>query len=277
MELLRYVTIGQYIPRESPVHRLDPRTKLLAVAVWMVIIFLVRDFLGYALFTLTLLALLAVAQIPLGYVLKGLRPVLFLLVLTLALNILFSGPAEGKVLWRLGPFVATQEGLIRGLFVGYRLVLLVVVTSLLTFTTSPVDLTDGIERLLRPFRRLGVPAHELAMMMTIALRFIPTLLSETEKIIKAQMARGADFERGNILRRARAFIPVLVPLFLSAFRRAEELALAMEARCYRGGENRTRMKQLIFRSGDIVAWIFVALASALFLVPASVWATLAGR
>ncbi|MDR5693932.1 MAG: energy-coupling factor transporter transmembrane protein EcfT [Armatimonadota bacterium] len=273
MELLRYVTIGQYIPRDSPVHRLDPRTKLLAVLVWMVVIFFVRDFVGYSLFTVVLLTLLAVAQIPLGYVLKGLRPVLFLLVLTLVLNILFSGPAEGKVLWRFGPFAATQEGLIRGLFVGYRLVLLVVVTSLLTFTTSPVDLTDGIERLLRPFRRFGVPAHELAMMMTIALRFIPTLLSETEKIIKAQMARGADFERGNILRRARAFIPVLVPLFLSAFRRAEELALAMEARCYHGGENRTRMKQLAFRRGDVVAWIFVALSSGLFLIPADIWLT----
>jgi energy-coupling factor transport system permease protein len=172
-------------------------------------------------------------------------------------------PAAGsRELFRLGPLIATAQGLRTGLFVGARLILLVIVTSLLTFTTSPVELTDGLERLLRPFRRLGLPAHELAMMMTIALRFIPTLLEETEKIIKAQMARGAEFDRGNVLQRARAFVPVLVPLMISAFRRSEELALAMEARCYRGGEGRTRMYELRWRRADLVAFVLMAAAAA---------------
>src|SRR2546427_6900803 len=242
MELTRYVTIGQYLPRESPVHRLDPRTKIAAVTVLTVAVFVVRDFSGYALLTLFLLAVVVASQIPLGYLLRGLRPILFLLLMTVVLNVFFSGIQSGTVLFRLGPLVATREAVMRAGFVGYRLVALILVTSLLTFTTSPVQLTDGIERILRPFRRLGVPAHELAMMMTIALRFIPTLLEETEKIMKAQMARGAEFEHGNILRRARALVPGLGPLFVSAFRRADELAPALEARCYRGGEHRTRMK-----------------------------------
>jgi len=206
MELTRYVTIGQYLPRESPVHRLDPRTKIAAVTVLTVAIFVVGDFSGYGLLTLFLLGVVLVSQIPLGYLLRGLRPILFLLLMTVALNVFFSGITGGTVLFQLGPLVATREAVARAVFIGYRLVALVLVTSLLTFTTSPMQLTDGIERILRPFRRLGVPAHELAMMMTIALRFIPTLLEETEKIMKAQMARGAEFERGNVLRRARALV-----------------------------------------------------------------------
>src|SRR5256712_4919627 len=235
MELTRYVTIGQYIPRESPVHRLDPRSKIAAVTVLTVAVFVVRDFSGYGLLTLFLLGVVLASQIPLGYLLRGLRPVLFLLLMTLVLNVFFSGIQGGTVLFQLGPVVATREAVLRAVFIGYRLVALVLVTSLLTFTTSPVQLTDGIERILRPFRRLGVPAHELAIKLTNVLRFCPTLLEETEKIMKAQMARGAEFEHGNILRRARALVPVLVPLFVSAFRRADELALAMEARCYCGG------------------------------------------
>ncbi|MBI2123089.1 MAG: energy-coupling factor transporter transmembrane protein EcfT, partial [Armatimonadetes bacterium] len=227
----RFVTIGQYIATESPVHRLDPRTKIGAVTLLMVVIFLVRDFTGYALLTAFLFGIVVLSRIPVSHVLRGLRPIVFLLAVTLILNVFFSGIEGGQVLFRLGPLVVTREAVVRAVFIGYRLIALVVATSLLTFTTSPVELTDGIERLLRPFRRIGVPAHELAMMMTIALRFIPTLLEETEKIIKAQMARGAEFERGNVFRRARALVPVLVPLFVSAFRRAEELALAMEARC----------------------------------------------
>ncbi len=271
MELIRYVTIGQYIPRDSAVHHLDPRTKITAVTIMMVAIFLVRDFGGFALLTLFLLGVVLIAQIPLGYVLRGLRPVVFLLLLTVILNIFFSGIQGGTLLVRLGPLVVTRENLIRGAFIGYRLIALVVVTSLLTFTTSPVALTDGIERLLRPFRRIGVPAHELAMMMTIALRFIPTLLEETEKIMKAQMARGADFQSGGPLRRARALIPILVPLFVSAFRRADELALAMEARCYRGGESRTRMKQLRFATADGIALVVVVGAAIVFVLPAHTW------
>ncbi len=277
MELVRYVTIGQYLPRESPVHRLDPRTKMGAVALLTVTIFLVRDFAGYGLLALFLAAVVALAQIPYGYLLRGLRPVLFLLALTVVLNVFFSGASGGPVLFRVGPLVATQQGVLRAAFVGCRLVALILVTSLLTYTTSPVDLTDGMERFLRPFRRLGVPGHELAMMMTIALRFIPTLLEETEKIMKAQMARGAVFDRGGVLQRARALVPVLVPLFVSAFRRAEELGLAMEARCYRGGEHRTRMKQLRLRVRDGVALGVTAAAAAAFMVPASVWVSLIRR
>ncbi len=274
MELIRYVTIGQYIPRDSPVHRLDPRTKIAAVTLVMVAIFVVRDFFGYALLTLFLLGVTLVSRIPLGYILRGLRPVFFLLLLTVILNVFFSGIAGGTPLFRVGPVTVTLEAVLRAAFIGYRLIALVVVTSLLTFTTSPVELTDGMERLLRPFRRIGVPSHELAMMMTIALRFIPTLLLETEKIMKAQMARGAEFDRGGILRRARAMVPILVPLFVSAFRRADELALAMEARCYRGGEGRTRLKELQFASRDAVAVLVTVAASALFIVPFTTWAGL---
>lgn len=274
MELTRYVTIGQYLPRESPVHRLDPRTKIAAVAILTVAIFVVRDFGGYSLLTLFLLGVVLISQIPVGYLLRGLRPVLFLLLLTVVLNMFFSGIQGGTVLFRLGPLLTTREAVARALFVGYRLVALVLVTSLLTFTTSPVELTDGIERILRPFRRLGVPAHELAMMMTIALRFIPTLMEETEKIMKAQMARGAEFDQGRLMRRARALVPVLVPLFVSAFRRADELALAMEARCYRGGDHRTRMKQLRFAVRDGVALVLTLVAAVLFAIPASVWTSL---
>lgn len=271
MELSRYVTIGQYIPRKSPVHRLDPRTKIAAVGMLMVAIFVVRDFVGYALLTAFLLGVIALASIPIGYVLRGLRPILFLLLLTVILNTFFGGVREGTVLVQVRGIVVYREAVLRAAFIGYRLIMLVAVTSLLTFTTSPVALTDGIERLLRPFRRIGVPAHELAMMMTIALRFIPTLLEETEKIMKAQMARGAEFDRGGALRRARALVPVLVPLFVSAFRRADELALAMEARCYRGGDRRTRMRELIFAPRDAVALAVVLAASTVLAVPYAVW------
>jgi energy-coupling factor transport system permease protein len=275
MELSRFITIGQYVPRESPVHRLDPRTKIAAVTAFMIVIFVVRDFVGYGLLALFLIAIVALARIPLGFVLRGLRPIVFLLLLTVVLNVFFSGVDGGTVVFRIWRLTATREGIMRALFIACRLILLVGVTSLLTFTTSPVELTDGIERLLRPFRRIGVPAHELAMMMTIALRFIPTLLEETEKIMKAQMARGAVFDRGGALRRARALIPVLVPLFVSAFRRADELALAMEARCYRGGEQRTRMKELRFAPRDAAALVITAVVAVLFALPFSVWQRLA--
>lgn len=274
MELSRFVTIGQYIPADSLVHRLDPRTKIAALTSVMVAIFMAKDFAGYGLLAVSLLGVIVLSQVPLGFVLRGLRPIVFLLILTVILNVFFSGMQGGHVLFRWGPLVATREAVLRAVFIGYRLIALVVATSLLTFTTSPVELTDGLERLMRPFRRVGLPAHELAMMMTIALRFIPTLLEETEKIIKAQMARGADFQRGNVLRRARALVPVLVPLFVSAFRRADELALAMEARCYRGGDHRTRMKELRFAARDGVALILTVAASAVFALPYEVWVSL---
>ncbi|MDI6771969.1 MAG: energy-coupling factor transporter transmembrane component T [bacterium] len=261
MELTRYITVGQYLPRSSPLHHLDPRTKILATTALMVTLFLIPSFAGLGLLAAGLIALLVLGQIPLGYALRGLRPIAVLLLLTVFLNTFFGGGEGGRTLFQAGPLVATEEGFRRALFVGLRFILLVTAATLLTFVTSPVELTDGLEWLLRPFRRVGVPAHELAMMMSIALRFIPTLLEETEKIMKAQMARGAEFGQGSILRRARAFVPVLVPLLISAFRRSEELALAMEARCYRGGEGRTRMKELRWRITDLVAGALVIAVS----------------
>ncbi len=266
MELTKHIPVGQYLPRSSPVHGLDPRTKILATAVLMVVLFIVPTFAGLGLFAASLIGMLALGQIPVGYAIRGLRPVAFFLLLTLFLNLFFAAGDPTPVLFRLGPLIATVGGLRNGLFLGARLILLVAVTSLLTYTTSPVELTHGLEALLRPFRRVGIPGHELAMMMSIALRFIPTLFEETERIAKAQMARGAAFGEGNPLRRAVAFIPVLVPLILSAFRRSEELAVAMEARCYSGGAQRTRMKELRLRPADAVAAVAILAGAALFVL-----------
>lgn len=260
MELTRTFTLGQYLPRDSTLHRLDPRAKILLTITLAVTLFFVPSFAGLGACAAGLLLLLALGRIPFGYALRGLRPLVVLLGLTAVLNTFFAAGDPTPVLFRLGPLIATEGGLRTGVFVSTRLILLVVTTSLLTFTTSPVELTDGLERLLRPFRRIGLPGHELAMMMTIAMRFIPTLLEETEKIAKAQMARGAEFDQGPPWRRARAFVPVLVPLMISAFRRSEDLALAMEARCYRGGDGRTRMNELHWRPADLVAFVAVAAA-----------------
>jgi energy-coupling factor transport system permease protein len=265
MEFATYVPIGQYLQRDSAVHRLDPRTKIVATIALMIVLFFVGTFSGLGLFGAATLVLLAIGDIPLGFALRSLRPVAVLLALTVFLNTFFAGGESSRVLFTVGPLVATEAGLRAALFIGLRLLLLVAITSLLTFTTSPVELTDGVEWMLRPLRRVGVPGHELAMMMSIALRFIPTLLEETERIMKAQMARGAEFSEGNALRRAQALIPVLVPLMLSAFRRSEDLALAMEARCYRGGDERTRMKELRWRAADGLAAALVAAACAVFL------------
>ncbi|NLI61320.1 MAG: energy-coupling factor transporter transmembrane protein EcfT [Clostridiales bacterium] len=255
--MLKDLTIGQYFPGRSFIHLLDPRIKIVISFLFIVLIFFVKSFLGYAFVFLFLASIVAISQIPPKYVIKGLRPLLFIIILTFILNIFFiSGET---VLFRLGFLVLTKEGLLQGVFMALRLMFLVSGTSLLTLTTSPIALTDGIESLLNPLKVIKFPAHELAMMMTIALRFIPTLLEETDKIMKAQMARGADFESGNILQRAKALVPLLVPLFISAFRRADELAMAMEARCYRGGDNRTRMKVLRVDRRDYIALGFTLL------------------
>jgi energy-coupling factor transport system permease protein len=251
--MLNDLTIGQYLPLDSPIHRLDPRTKLLAVTALVTLLFLVQGFWGYALVTGFLALAVILSRISFGYLVKGLKPLWMIIAITLALHLFMT---EGRVLAYLGPLKITYEGLTRGLFMTARLVLLIALTSLLTLSTSPIALTDGIESLLRPFRRFGVPAHELAMMMTIALRFIPTLLEEAEKIMKAQMARGADFESGHLMQRAKNLVPLLVPLFVGAFRRADELATAMEARCYRGGEGRTKFRPLVMRRAD---WATLAL------------------
>ncbi|HWR44421.1 energy-coupling factor transporter transmembrane component T [Sporomusa sp.] len=264
--MLTDITLGQYFPGRSPIHLLDPRTKILGVIVYISTIFLAEDYLAYGILAAFAAMAVGISGIPAKMVVRSIKPLWIIIVLTLAIHI-FSTP--GTVLYNLGPLSITKEGIHMGILMSLRLALLIAVSSLLTFTTSPIALTDGIERLLNPFRRLGVPAHELAMMMTIALRFIPTLLEEADRIMKAQMARGADFASGNILSRAKNMVPLLVPLFISAFRRADELAVAMEARCYRGGENRTRMKELKLGVQDMLAAVtFAVLIVVLVIVRA---------
>lgn len=251
--MLRDITIGQYFPIDSPVHRLDPRIKIIISFIYLISLFIVKDLLVFAFVTVFLLFIIKISKVPVKYILKELKPIFLIIIFAFTIN-LFMTP--GKIMFSYGIFKITEEGLYQAIFMVLRLVYLIIGTSMLTLTTSPIALTDGIEYLLNPFKKIGLPAHELAMMMTIALRFIPTLLEETDKIMKAQMARGADFESGNVMKRAKALIPLLVPLFISAFRRADELAMAMEARCYRGGENRTRMKVLRYGKNDVVASVF---------------------
>ena len=260
--MLNDITLGQYFPGNSPIHLLDPRTKILGIVLYIFTIFLAKGYLAYAILIAFAVMAVLISAIPFRLVLKSIKPLWIIVLLTLAIHV-FTTP--GTVIGNLGPLTVTQEGTRMGVLMSLRLVLLIAVSSLLTFTTSPIALTDGIERLLNPFRRLGVPAHELAMMMTIALRFIPTLLEETDRIMKAQMARGADFASGNILKRAKNMVPLLVPLFISAFRRADELAVAMEARCYRGGENRTRMKELKLGTRDMLAAVVLAILPVILL------------
>ena len=270
MEFFRGLVLGQYVPVDSAIHRLDPRTKILATLLLLTVMFGVREFAGLAILTLLLVAVVLAARIAPAYLLRGLRPLFWLLVFAVVLQVFF-GEAGGHPMFRWGPVVVTRENLAQAAFYGWRLLLLVLSTTVMTLVTSPMEFTDGLERLLRPFQRVGVPAHDLAMMMTIALRFIPTLLEEAEKIMKAQMARGAEFTRGSLPARARALIPLLVPLFVGAFRRADALAIAMEARCYRGGENRTRMHMLRFGPQDLVAVTVVAAAAAFALIPPAAW------
>ena len=253
--MLKDITIGQYFPGSSVIHRLDPRIKIVLTFVLIISLFTAGSMPGYGICALFVLAGLVLSRVPVKYVFKGLRPLLIILLLTIFVNMFM---VAGEVIYRLGPLDITREGLVQAVRMATRLVLLVMGASLLTLTTSPIALTDGIEKLLGPFRRVGVPAHELAMMMTIALRFIPTLLDETDKIMKAQMARGADFESGNLVNRAKNLVPLLVPLFISAFRRADELALAMESRCYRGGKGRTRLKVLHMAGRDYLALLLGA-------------------
>ncbi|MEN1762131.1 energy-coupling factor transporter transmembrane component T [Anoxynatronum sibiricum] len=253
--MLKDITIGQHYPTGSLIHRLDPRTKIIGTFVFMAGLFMIRDFKAYLVVMALLLMVIAGSKVPLRYVLKGLRPLMVLIMVTFFINLFMT---RGTVFFQLGPVNMTWEGLRQGVFMALRLIFLIMGTSMLTLTTSPITLTDGIEHLLNPLKRVGVPAHELAMMMTIALRFIPTLLEETDKIMKAQMARGADFESGNLIHRAQSLVPLLVPLFISSFRRADDLAMAMEARCYRGGENRTRMKALKWQQADAAGLVLMS-------------------
>ena len=254
--MLKNITLGQYYPGNSPIHRMDPRMKIYLTIAYIVSVFLVKDLVGYALAFLFLLGIAKIAEINLGFLMRGIKALRFIIVFTFVINLLFS--TGETVLFSWGFLKLTKEGLQNAVFFSLRLVFLVMGTSMLTLTTSPVVLTDGLERMMRPLSKLRFPSHELAMMMTIALRFIPTLLEEADKIMKAQMARGADFESGNLIARAKAMIPLLVPLFVGAFRRATDLAMAMEARCYRGGEHRTRMKELGYTRVDFIALIVMA-------------------
>lgn len=252
--MIRDITIGQYYPGESWVHKLDARIKIVATLLYIVALFVVHDFIGFAIAFVALAAVIIVSKVPLKFILRGLKPVFLILAFTLILNLFMI---QGEVLVQIGIFHITREGVYTAVFMAIRLVLLIVGSSMLTLTTRPIGLTDGIEALLAPFKKIGLPAHELAMMMTIALRFIPTLLEETDKIMKAQQARGADFESGNLFNRAKALVPILVPLFISAFRIAQDLAMAMEARCYGSARKRTRMNEMKMGSRDVVSIILL--------------------
>ena len=254
--MIRDITIGQYYSGESVIHRLDARLKIVATVLFIIELFVVNDFIGFALCAVCLGIVVSASKVPLNFIMRGMKPILLILIFTFCLNI-FMIP--GNELVRIGFLKITDAGLYTAVFMAIRLVLLIVGTSLLTFTTKPINLTDGIESLLGPLGKIGVPTHELAMMMSIALRFIPTLLEETDKIIKAQQARGADFESGNLIRRAKALVPILVTLFVSAFRIAQDLAMAMEARCYKGGKGRTRLHQMKFGKIDYMASVIMVL------------------
>lgn len=257
--MLKDITLGQYFPGSSAIHRLDPRSKIIFMFLYIAIIFCIKNMFSYVVVGAFVFLSAHSSGIPIKYMVKGIKPIVFFIFLTAFFNLFFT---PGKVIFSYGFIVISQEGIRLAVFMILRLLFLILGTSLLTLTTSPIVLTDGIEELISPLKKIGVPSHEIAMMMTIALRFIPTLLEETDKIIKAQTARGADFESGNIFRRAKAMLPILIPLFMSAFRRADELATAMECRCYRGGENRTKLKELKFGKTDFFALLIMILFGA---------------
>lgn len=249
--MIRDITIGQYYGTDSVIHRLDPRVKIAGTLLYIISLFTFHNFTGYVIAVAFFGIIVYLSKVPFSYIVRGLKPIFFMLVFTAVLN-LFWTPGESFFTW--GVIHLTWEGLRKTIFISLRLIFLILGSSVMTLTTTPNQLTDGIERLLRPFRRLHVPVHEMAMMMSIALRFIPILIEETDKIMKAQAARGADFENGNIVQRLRNMLPILVPLFISAIHRANDLALAMDARCYHGGDGRTKMHPLRYRSQDILAY-----------------------
>ena len=252
---LRDITLGQFFPGNSPIHNLDPRAKLVAMICYIVALFMGQWFVTYAILLVVLIAVVAVSTVKPKALVRGLKPVVFILVFTAVLNIFYT-PGEPLVSFWI--FTITKEGILHAFFMVVRIIMLITCTFLLTYTTSPLSLTDGLESLMGPLKKLRVPVHELSMMMSIALRFIPTLIEETDKIMSAQKARGADFESGNLIQKAKALIPILVPLFISAFRRADELATAMECRCYHGGEGRTKLHVLKYQGRDYIALVMGA-------------------
>ena len=250
--MLKDITLGQYFPGQSVIHRLDPRTKLIMLVVYIVALFLAESWVSYGLMFLFLVTVIWMSTIPLKSILRGMKPLVMILIFTGVLNLFFT--QEGEVIFHFWILTMTTGGLSRAVMMMSRILMLITGTFLLTYTTSPIALTDGLESLMKPLKKVGVPVHELSMMMCIALRFIPTLIEETDKIMCAQKARGADFETGSLMDRAKALIPILVPLFISAFRRADELATAMECRCYQGGEGRTKMKLLRYHLEDFLSY-----------------------
>lgn len=262
--MIRDITLGQYYPAKSVIHQLDPRVKLVTTIIYIISLFVAKGILGYAIATVFLAAVIRLSGVPFRYITKGLKAIIMILMITVVFNLfLVDGDIE---LWRFGFLRITDKGIRTAVYMAVRLIYLIIGSSIMTLTTTPNDLTDGLEKLLGPLKKIHVPVHEVAMMMSIALRFIPILLEETDKIMKAQIARGADFETGNLIRKAKAMVPLLVPLFISAFRRANDLAMAMEARCYHGGDGRTKMKPLHYESRDrtayAVAWGYLLLVIA---------------
>ena len=254
--MLKDITLGQYFPGDTFVHKLDPRTKFLFIAAYFTALFMAKGFLAYGFMLCVLIACLTISRIKPKAVFRGLKPVFIIICITVILNIFFM---RGEtVLFQYRAVVITQEGVLTAVFMAARFMMLIVGAFLLTYTTSPITLTDGIERMLSPLKKIKLPVHEFAMMMSITLRMIPTLIEETDKIMSAQKSRGADFETGGLLKRAKAILPLIIPLFISAFRRADELATAMESRCYHGGEGRTKMKVLRFAARDFIAMLFGA-------------------
>lgn len=252
--MLRDITLGQYYQTDSIIHRLDPRVKLVSTILYIVSLFLFQNAVGYLIAALFLAVIIWLSKVPFQFMVRGMKAILFLLLITVVFN-LFLTP--GDPLFSIWKLTITKQGLRTAIFMAFRLSFLIIGSSVMTLTTTPNHLTDGLEKLLGPLKKIRVPVHEISMMMSIALRFIPILLEETDKIMKAQIARGADFESGNLMKKAKALVPLLVPLFISAFRRANDLAMAMEARCYRGGEHRTKMKPLHYEKRDFAAYAVV--------------------
>lgn len=261
--MIRDITLGQYYQAESVIHKLDPRVKLIATFVYIISLFVVKNFIGYAVCFVFLAVAIGLSKVPVKFMVRGMKAILFLLIVTVIFN-LFLTPGEALVSFWV--FNITKEGVKQAFTMAVRLSMLIIGSSVMTLTTTPNNLTDGLESIMKPLKKIKVPVHEIAMMMSIALRFIPILLEETDKIMKAQIARGADFESGNLFKKAKSMVPLLVPLFISAFRRANDLAMAMEARCYQGGEGRTKMKPLIYKKRDIITYIVILLYFAACIV-----------
>ena len=261
--MLKDITLGQFFPGTSVAHRLDPRTKLIMVVAYIVALFSAKWFVGYGLMILVLASCIAVSKVPVKSLVRGLKPVMIIILFTAVINLFWT---PGTPIWSWWILTITSEGILRAFFMVLRITMLIMGTFLLTYTTSPITLTDGLESLLGPLKKIKVPVHELSMMMSIALRFIPTLIEETDKIMSAQRARGADFESGSVIERAKAMVPLLVPLFISAFRRADELAVAMECRCYHGGEGRTKLRVLRYQGIDYAAFLLSAVVVAAIFV-----------